>query len=155
MINCVLINKSRTRTLSAVFLGLWDLLWPEISAYKMYSRFLTFDDLFDLESNFFEKLMLRASFWGIFCLLLAKSEILLHMPLNVPEQPQGFFSNYKKIMGRNRVFLTLKEKKIIMPWFFKSKTNLTVTQNLTLTSYLNLGVKFQKSLQVILTRIKS
>ena len=82
---------------------------------------------FDLESNFFEKLSSRASFWGIICPLLAMSEIWPHIPPNAPGWPQGFLSSYKKIFWQNWVFWRLIEKKIIMSWitldFLKNKTN--------------------------------
>ena len=93
---------------------------------KIFSRFLTFVDLFWTQNAFFEKLISRASFWGIICPLLAMSEIWPHIPPNAPEWPQGFFSNYKKIFWQNWVFWRLIEKKIIMSWitldFFKNKT---------------------------------
>ena len=92
-----------------------------------FSRFLTVVDLFYLKNAFFEKLISRASFWGIICPLLAMSEIWPHIPPNAPGWPQGFLSSYKKIFWQNWVFWRLIEKKIIMSWitldFFKNKTN--------------------------------
>ena len=41
----------------------------------LFSRLLTFDDLFDPNTTFTGKLTPRASFWGIICLLLKKIKI--------------------------------------------------------------------------------
>ena len=57
-----------------------------LSAFS--SRFLTYVDICDLESDLFEKLSSRASFWGIICLLLAKSQ-------NLPKNGQNLAGNDK------------------------------------------------------------
>ena len=87
-------------TFFAIF-DLWWLFWPKnklfwkarvqrfilrynFSTFEKYwnltffglsQRFLSFDELFDLETIFFGNLTPRASFWGIICLLFGKIRI--------------------------------------------------------------------------------
>ena len=109
-------------------------------------------------------LLSRASFRSIICPLLAMSEIWPHIPPNAPEWPQGFFSNYKKIFGQNWVFWKLIEKKIIMSWFFKNKTNVflkiilprdKIILSVFLTSNICLSVILSLSVELLLAVIGS
>ena len=103
------------------FLGLCRDFWP----------LLTF---LNLMTNFFEKFLSRASFWGIICLLLGKSQ-------NLSKNGQNLAGNDKN--GQKWPFLT---KKFFFLFFLKIKKNEKFCATLQVFRYFSLFLRAKTNL---------